>query len=184
MPVEPAPEAGTGQEMKVGTRMTGGLSAVERGLVALGAVSGCATLLMVLLIVPDVFLRKLLSTTVPAAAELSTQLLVLLVFLGLAGAQTRGDHFTMTAAVERMPRAARRACRLVATLASLGFAAIMAWVTAMKAWTAVLREETTIGVVSLPVWPVRIAIALGFALLALQLLLQAWRALRPDGSTA
>ncbi len=144
---------------------------VDRALIALGSASGVTTLLMILIVVPDVFARKFFSVTIPAASEINIQLLVLLIFLGLAGAEARNAHFTVTSVTDRLGPRWRRAMAAITTALSLAFASIMAWASGVKAVSATLQDERTIGVYSLPVWPIRIIVALGFALLALQLLM-------------
>ncbi|MEQ8346968.1 MAG: TRAP transporter small permease [Sneathiellaceae bacterium] len=152
-----------------------GLYAVDRALVLLGSASGVATLLMILIVVPDVLARKFLAETIPAASEVNIHLLVLLIFLGLAGAQAQQAHFTMTALVDRLPAPPRRLLGIATGLASFAFAGFMTWMTAGKAWGAFLRDEVTIGTIALSVWPFRMIVALGFGLLALQLFLQVLR---------
>src|SRR5690606_5466033 len=100
---------------------------VDRALIALGSASGIATLLMILIVVPDVFARKFFSVTLPAASEINVQLLVLLVFLGLAGADARNAHFAVMSLTDRLGSRPRRAMTAITTALSLAFASIMAW---------------------------------------------------------
>jgi len=156
----------------------GGSALIDRLHVGLGSLSGLATMVMMLIIVPDVLLRKFFNVTIPGAAEGSVLLLVLMVYLGLAGAEARGANFAASFFIERRSGGQQRAAAVLTTLAALGFAALMAWLTGKAAWASMLRGESTFGIVRFPIWPSRMVIALGFALLTLQFALQLQRLLR------
>lgn len=146
------------------------LSGITRLNIILGSFSGLATLLMIALIVPDVLLRKFAATTIPGASEGSVLLLVLLAYLGMAGAQARDLHFAAPFLVQRMPHRARRLIKGFTLLLSLLFVVCVAWLTSQSAMQSIARSEASFGIVQFPIWPSRLAVAVGFWLLALQLI--------------
>jgi TRAP-type C4-dicarboxylate transport system permease small subunit len=148
---------------------------LDRACVALGSLSGVLILVMILLVSVDVVIRKLFAETVPGASEINTLLLVALVYLGLAGAQARGAHFSVTLLRDRLPAGGRRATDMATTAVSLAFTGVLTVFTYGKAMQSFASGEASFGVVAFPIWPSRAAIALGFALLSLQLLVQLLR---------
>jgi len=145
------------------------LAWIDRLHLWLGSLSGLAILLMILLIVPDILGRKFFNTTIPGASEANVLLLVILVYLGLAGAQARKAHFRVSFLVEALPAGLQRALKILTTLLSLLFIAMVAWLTCRSAWMSTLQGESSFGIVRFPIWPSRIAVALGLVLLGLQL---------------
>lgn len=134
----------------------------------LASVSALATLAIVILIVADLVARNFLSFTIPGAAEISISLLVLMVYCGLAGAQAAKGHFNVailqTAASPRVRRVLQGLSLLLLALIA-GFLAYLTWDSAMASFA---RREASWGVVSVPIWPARIAVTVGFGLLSLQ----------------
>src|SRR3546814_7553382 len=68
------------------------LNAVSRFNTGLGSASGLATMLMMMIIVPDVILRATISFTIPLATEIGVLLLICKIFLGMPGAQRSEEH--------------------------------------------------------------------------------------------
>ncbi|MEZ5653927.1 MAG: TRAP transporter small permease [Burkholderiaceae bacterium] len=156
--------------------MRSALERISRVNVLLGAASGIATLAMILLIVPDVLLRKMAGVTIPGASEASVLLLVLLAYLGMAGAQAKQAHFSADFLILRLPPGWRHGLRIVVLVLSLVFVLAVGWLAVGSAWESTLRGEASFGIVQFPIWPSRIAVALGFTLLALQLAVDICRA--------
>src|SRR3546814_14470926 len=69
------------------------LNAVSRFNTGLGSASGLATMLMMMIIVPDVILRATISFTIPLATEIGVLLLICKIFLGMPGAQASRANF-------------------------------------------------------------------------------------------
>jgi len=144
--------------------------------IKLGAASGTSTMLLMLIIVPDVLLRKLFSVTIPLATEIAVLLLMGKVYLGLAGAQASNANFAVTAYAERLSPPARRLLRTVHLGIALVVFALLAWFTSGEAIRSTLSGETSFGVTPFPVWPGRILLAVGLCLLTLQLAFDLLRA--------
>lgn len=150
---------------------------IERCHVALGSLSGIATLLMIALVVPDIILRKYFSQTIDGASEANVLLLVMMVYIGLAGAQARGAHFRVTLVTDRLPPGAQRFLAALMALLSIAGIGLLAVMTTENAIGSVQRGEASFGVISFPIWPGRVMVALGLWLLVLQFFLDLLRAI-------
>lgn len=142
----------------------------------LASVSALATLCMVILIAGDLFARNVMRASIPGAAEISTTLLVFMVYCGLAGAQAAKGHFNITFVLMLLPPRLRWVLDVAALALLCLITASLCWLTGGSAVSSYLRGESSWGIVIVPIWPARIAITVGFALLSLQALLDCLRA--------
>lgn len=134
---------------------------------ALFLIMGTATL--------DVVSRNLLARSVPGIIESAEVILVIGAFLGLAYAQRTRTHVSTTFIIKLMPRALARivkAAGLAVLALYVGFAAA---VSAGRAWSSFVGGEVRFGLIEIPQWPARLAIALGFGLLLLEIVRDLWR---------
>lgn len=145
-----------------------------------GSLSGVLILVMVLVVTIDALGRKIFAVTVPGATEFNTLLLVVLIYLGLAGTQARFAHFSVEALVGLLPPNVARWIAVVTTVLSLLFVGIIGWLSGRLAWNSVATGEISFGIIAFPIWPSRIAIAVGLLLLFLQLLVQLVRLFSAD----
>lgn len=150
----------------------------ERLTLHLGALSGFATLAIMVAVVLDVAGRFLFNAPIPGANEFSELLLVAMIFLGLAAAQQQRQHFAIEIAIQRLRPSIRRWVELGGWLVSLAIVGLLAWMSGKQAWTAMLRGEASYGVIPFPIWPARVVLAFGLGLLALQIALDILRLLR------
>lgn len=124
---------------------------------------------MLIAIVADVTRRTLAGESVPGVVELGEVAMVVIVFLGLGFAERRGAHVAMTLVVRKLaPRTAAivNGLGLLLVVAVVGW---MVWVTADRALESFAVQEYRFGLVRVPVWPARIAIAVGLAVYFLEL---------------
>ena len=120
--------------------------------------------------VADVTSRTITGRSVPGAQEISEQLVVALVFLGMAYAFYRREHVAVTICTLALPVRPRAAVRLLGRVIMLGLVGWMIWMTGEEAWRSYSQGEFRFGLLQLPVWPARAAIPLGLAAFALQVL--------------
>ncbi|MFC3678435.1 TRAP transporter small permease subunit [Ferrovibrio xuzhouensis] len=146
------------------------LNAVSRFNTGLGSASGLATMLMMMIIVPDVILRATISFTIPLATEIGVLLLICKIFLGMPGAQASRANFHVSVLTELLGERWRKALRLITTLISIGIIGLLAWLTTQEAVYATGIGETSYGIYPFPIWPERIIVAIGFVLLTIQLI--------------
>lgn len=125
--------------------------------------------IMLVAIVADVTRRSLAGKSVQGVVELGEVLMVVIVFLGLGYAERRGAHVSMTLLVRKLPS---RSAAIINGLGLLLVVAVVGWmvyVTADRAIASFEVREYRFGLVRVPVWPARIAIAVGLAAYFLEL---------------
>lgn len=144
------------------------IEAVETWLARLGAASGFATLIVMLVIVADVAGRSLLSQPLHMGTEISELLLVVLVFLGLAAAQQKRQNYAIDIATRNLPGKLQLAIEHLGYVVCLAMIAVLAWLSTKQAISAFSRGEAGFGIVPFPIWPARFILAIGLWLLALQ----------------
>lgn len=146
------------------------IEAAESVLLRLGVVSGLSTLLITLVVVVDVAGRWAFNSPLHSGTEISELLLVVMVFLGLAGAQQSRQHYAIDLFSRQLPE------KLQLVLEHLGYVfcfvlvATLAWLSTKQAMSAFERGEAGFGIIAFPIWPARFILAAGLWLLALQFL--------------
>ncbi len=146
--------------------------------VRLGIFTGIITLGLVGTILPDVFARSFLGLAIYGMSEASVMLLVFMVYLGLPSAQAKKVHFRVSIIDHIVSERLRGRLTAFRYLFCFCVCAAFTWYASIGALDSVLRNEQTYAVVPFPVWPARLAIAVGLALLTVQFLLDFVRILR------
>jgi TRAP-type C4-dicarboxylate transport system permease small subunit len=147
----------------------------SRFCIALGSLSGLSTMILMLIIVPDVIGRKFFNAPIPGASETGVLLLICKIFLGLPGAQASGSNFSVTVLREMMSPRWRRISDLVMTLIAAGVFAVIARASVFNAIRSTERGEISFGVIAFPIWPGKIILAFGLILLTIQLVMDVLR---------
>ncbi len=164
--------AAAGAEVGALARIVNGYS---RFAIALGSLSGMSTMLLVLIIVPDVLGRKFFNAPIPGASEMGVLLLVCKIFLGLPGAQASGSNFSVSVIHGVMSPMQRRVADSLTTLIAAVVFGLMARMSVISAIRSTQRGEISYGVIAFPIWPGRIVLAVGLILLTIQLLMDVLR---------
>lgn len=112
------------------------------------------------------------------AAELSQLCLIWGSLIAMAWALRAGRHIAVDAVAALLPAPARRATDAFAMLAVAGFSAITAWHGWSIFYDSFERGRTTGSMLDLPTWVAELSVPLGFALLLVQALIEAVRALQ------
>ena len=147
---------------------------------SLGVLAGVLVIGLILSVVPDLVARTFFNTAIYGASETSILLLVVIVFLGLAAAQVRKEHYHVGVLDSVLSDRALRLLTVFRYIVSAGIAGGFAWYSARGAWFSTLRFEESYAVIAYPVWPARIIVAVGFTLLTVQCLLDARDAVRGE----
>ena len=149
------------------------MDAVERAFVALNRWALIVLLAaMACIVFANVTLRYLTNDSLVWAEEVARYLMVWLTFLGAGQVLRFGGHIAIENLHDVLPGAVGRALRCVLVLVLLAFFGVMAWYGV--AYTSVMRFQTTAATGISFAW-VYLAIPIGFALLAIHLLLVARR---------
>ena len=119
----------------------------------------------------DVVGTQLLGTPVPGATELTESTMVLIVFGALAYTQIRRSHIRVELLYVRVGARGQAVMDILANAMGLLFFSLLLWQAVNEARFSIEIDESTFGLVRMPLWPARIVLAAGTGLLILQLLL-------------
>lgn len=133
--------------------------------VVLSVLSGAAAVVLMLVVVSNVVLRKATGVSISGYLEISMLMLVAIVFLGLAGAEFRGEHIRVTLLTDRLnPRAASLVRAFAAALIVVTLAWLVYW-SGMRAFDSYEAAERFEGIARIRMWPARVMAAAGLALM-------------------
>lgn len=131
-----------------------------------GAFSAC---LIMLVMTVDVGYRNLFNHSIPGTFEIVEVALVLAVFLGLATAERTGSNVRVSLFTSLLTTRAAAWVRIFGLLVSLGIVAWFAYASVDKALHSYAIGEYKRGIISFPMWPGRAIVAVGFAMLVIEL---------------
>lgn len=135
----------------------------------LATVAGLLTALIMLIVCLDVASRALLNQSIQGASEVAILLLVALVFLGFAGAEAKGENFSVTLLVRKLRPQPRRFLAIVTTLLSIAALGVLTWFSWTRGIDSAESGEQSYGVIAFPIWPSKLLVAFGLTMLVLQL---------------
>lgn len=151
-----------------------GLDSVMRRVSQVAAIlAAICGLVIVLMLAGEVLSRTVRNTSISGSYELSELLLVALVFLGLAEAERSGTHVRAELVTSRLPRHVAARVRCFGCLVAAAIAGWMTLATAERALHSFEIRELRQGLIQFPIWPSRILVSVGLALLVIELLLSA-----------
>lgn len=128
---------------------------------AMYVVSAAAILLLCLTTVIDTTSRAIGTGSISLVFGLNESLIILIGFLPLAYAQLAGEHVAFTVLYDRLPKNVQAVSRAVGYLLTLPLIGWMTWVSVIAAIDSWLAAEVRMDVAQLPVWPARLALAIG-----------------------
>jgi TRAP-type C4-dicarboxylate transport system permease small subunit len=149
----------------------------DRTLRALALGGGAVLLALMALIAFDVVMRYALRLPFLGAYEMTELAMALIVFLGLPYCGATGGHVAVDVLSPVLDRPALRWVAVAIHLAGAALTAIMAWQSALYAFTSRSRGEAT-NMLKIELWPFELLTAASLALFSAVLLIQAWKALR------
>lgn len=137
----------------------------------LAIISALATLILMLLTVVDVFSRLVGGGSIPGLLELSEVALVFVVFCGIAYGQQHRTHVAVSLLTSRLPEKLGRILVSIGLIVILGTFIWATYATGVQAIESTMRQESRFGITAVPIWPARLLIPVGFALLFLETLI-------------
>ncbi len=150
------------------------VKALERGAGALSSVgsffAGVVLMIMVLVIVFEVIMRKFLNSPTMWSIEFVTILMVWFGFLTLAVIQKFGRHVYVDLFVGRLDVKTAKIWQTVILVLPIVFIVILSYFTWEEFFEAWESGETTSTIWAPPIWPLKLALPVGGALLAIQLI--------------
>lgn len=162
-------------------RAAGPTGAAGRLIAGIQYITGAAILILMLLTTADVVKRSITGGSIRGVIEITEIALVVTVFFGLVGAEVSGAHIRTSVLVDRL----RTRVAGMITMTSLSVCTfVTGWLTyqtALRAQASIETGEYRFGLLSIPIWPARVAITLGLAGLTVALVarlvgeFRAWR---------
>ncbi|NUL45332.1 TRAP transporter small permease [Cellulosimicrobium funkei] len=140
-----------------------------------GIVAALAVVVVMGAIVADVVTRWITGASLPSMVEISESALVVSIFLGLPWAAVTGAHVSVSLLTDRLGERAGRVMANIAWMFCSVMAAWFTWAAAGRAWGSTQLNETRMGLVEWPIWPLRWVIVVGFLVLTLTCLVNLLR---------
>ena len=124
--------------------------------------------IMMVSITVDVGLRFLAGSPIIGVVELNRTLLVVVVFFTLGYAQIRKQHINVEFLINKLSEKRKTMVLILNTLLALVIAAMITYGSFSAAYVSTIEGEHEVGLLNYPVWPGRIALAVGLFMLCLQ----------------
>lgn len=132
------------------------------------------TFFMMLLVTADVVGTKFFNHPVPSMAEMDEELLVIMIFLGLAITELEIHHLRITILFARLSQKWRQILDLVGYyLLSAALVAILSWRSFVLLKNFIDIGSMKQGIISFPLWPFALLIALSSVIFGLALISRA-----------
>lgn len=145
----------------------------------LSVLSGWAIVLAGVIVVIDLVGRNMFNSPLPGSVAYGELALVAIVFLALPYAQRQGQHVSFEMLASSVSPRSAAVLTSVGLLAVLVPIAYVAFGSIQLAWSSFQRGEQLLGIVTVPAWPLRAFIAIGFSLLVLEIARTLFLSLRP-----
>ena len=142
------------------------------------ACAGVGLMFMALLGVADIIGTQFFGKPVHGAVELTKGLMVFCIMLGIAQAEARGKHIRVEVAIGLLPRRAQRWFDVLAPLSMAILFAAVAWGGWDMLRQSIANQEHSEGLIKIPFWPARLALAVGATMMVAQCLVNVRKVLR------
>jgi TRAP-type C4-dicarboxylate transport system permease small subunit len=142
---------------------------IDRFSVFLVYVSAACVAFMMTIGVIDTISSKLFNSPLPGYYEITSAAMVLTICLPLSYVQMKGRHLAMTAVTEVLPHRIKLVLELLALVAALIGAVLLTWAGGREAWESAQTLEFYPGSIPFPLYPSKMALAVGVGTLALKL---------------
>jgi TRAP-type mannitol/chloroaromatic compound transport system permease small subunit len=156
-----------------GTARTAALPWLDRAVSVLstaGAVVAALAVVIIMVVTSyDALRRKLTGESIEGVTDWVEVLLVLVAFLGLSQGERVGAHVSTGIVVDLLPRQVGVVLQWIGRLVYL---AVVLWLLEAcydRASQSVAIREYSFGLAQVPIWPARVAIVVGYAVLVLEI---------------
>jgi TRAP-type C4-dicarboxylate transport system permease small subunit len=124
--------------------------------------------IMMVSITADVTLRYFANAPIVGVVELNRTLLVVVVFFTLGFAQVRKQHINVEMVLHMMSPRRKVVVEAIEALLALVIVGMITYGAVTEAYFSTVEGEHEVGLLNYPVWPSRIAMALGLFMLCMQ----------------
>ena len=135
---------------------------------AMAGVTGLLTIVMMLGVVIDAFLRGTAGIAVWGVLELCTLLLLAMIYFGLPSTQSERENFRVSIITDHMPMKLNLFVSGMLLVLHIVILGLLCWFTWRAAIFSFNRDEVSIGLVEISLWPHRFMIAMGLSALTFQ----------------
>lgn len=142
--------------------------------------AGASLLVMMVIGAVDIVGTKFFNQPVHGALEITETLMVFGAFLGLAQIQANRQHIVVDLLTSRAGSASRRRLDFLAELLTLGVFLLIAWQGWVLGLASLEIREYAPGLLQFPIYPSKLALAVGATLIALQTGLDVIRIVRGE----
>lgn len=143
---------------------------LEAVALAVLLIGGFGMVVSTLLGAADVLGTQMFGQPVHGALEITESTMVVIVFGALTYSQIRRKHIRVELFYTRAGPRTQAAMDIFAGLMAITFFSLLLWQAINEAQFSLQIDESTFGLIRVPLWPARIVLAAGTALLVLQLL--------------
>lgn len=158
------------------------VTVVKRLQEVLGMVAIVFIILMMLTTVVDVSGRYLFNSPISGSLEFARSMLVIVVSFTLGYAQLRKQHIRAEILPHHLSPRLSMVVEGFALILALGFSGLVTYGTFMVAYKSIVQIEYESGLINFPLWPARIALAIGCLALTLQYLVDTVQVFRSSSS--
>ena len=148
---------------RVAKFLKGGVFPVSRVLSGIGV---GVLVALVLLIIAEIFARRVLNSPIMGTIDLTEVALLLLVFLTLAHCAALGGHVEMDILVSRFPKRVQAGISTIMHILATGIVGVMSWQLSVQAMIFYNTGQTS-GTIQMKTYPFVYVAALGSILLTL-----------------
>ena len=134
----------------------------------LARITGLFIILLMMIVVVDALLRGGAGIAIWGVLEGSVLLLLALIYFGLPSTLALRENFRVSILAEKMPPWIGNPVAWLLLALQLAIMVMLAWFTWRSAIYSFTREEASMGLVQIPLWPSRTMVAIGFSILVLE----------------
>jgi len=133
----------------------------------LAGFTGWLMLVMTLLLIADVVARGV-GTPLQGMAESSVFVMMIVIYLGFARCEEKGEHVSLEFALNAMPLRARLVMLAVSQLIAVVTICLLFYGVATDAWSSFLTGTAVEGRIEIPLWPTKFTMVFGMIFFVLQ----------------
>ena len=143
----------------------------------MAAFTGWLMVVMMLLLIADVVARGV-GTPLQGMAEMSVFVMMIVVYLGFARCEEKGEHVSLEFALNAMPARARLLMLAVSQMIAVVTICLLFYAVVTDAWSSFLTKTAIEGTVEIPLWPTKFVMVLGMVFFVLQGIINMGNAIR------
>ncbi|MGI6605083.1 MAG: TRAP transporter small permease subunit [bacterium] len=140
--------------------------------IALSEICGLLLFIVMVLLTLDVVFRA--TRPIPGLTTLGVLVYLAVVYLGLSRSEELGEHTAIDMFTGRLPLTWKKAVNIVVGILKVIAVGLLLWVSLKSLTTSYLTQESFADVVKIPIWPSKLAAAIGSFFFLTQVVLSFW----------